>query len=177
MKIYLVRHAEKESEGENPNLTRKGIKQAKLLAKRLKELKVDEFYCSDLNRAKQTSEIISKWLKLKPKIKSSLNEFESSDIKKDKSKWNKEERKRLVKLISLLKKITEKPEQESNILIVAHGITNRIIISSLLKISMKRTIVFRQNESCINFLNWSEKFKNWQLEKMNDNSHIPRRLR
>ena len=44
MKIYLVRHAEKEREGENPNLTKKGVKQAKLLAKILKKIKIMFMY-------------------------------------------------------------------------------------------------------------------------------------
>ncbi|MBU4308729.1 MAG: histidine phosphatase family protein, partial [Nanoarchaeota archaeon] len=34
MKIYLVRHAEKEHEGEDANLTKKGISQANLLGKK-----------------------------------------------------------------------------------------------------------------------------------------------
>jgi len=177
MKIYLVRHGEKESEGENPNLTKKGIKQATALAKRLKKFEIDEFYCSDLNRAKQTAEIVSKKIKIKPKIETSLNEFESSDIKKDLSKWGNEERIRYKNLISFLNKIAKKPEQEGNILIVCHGITNRIILSHLLKIPMKRVIVFFQHETCIDELNWSKTFKNWRLETWNDFSHLPKNLR
>ena len=177
MKIYLVRHAEKESEGENPNLTKKGIKQATVLAKRLNKIKFAEFYCSDLNRAKQTAKIVLKVIQLKPKIELSLNEFESSDIKKDLSKWDKEERKRLKNLIYFLNKITRKPEKEENVLIICHGITNRIILSYLLKIQMKKVIVFFQHETCINKLDWSEKFGNWRLKKMNDHSHLSKKLK
>ncbi len=177
MKIILVRHGEKESEGENPSLTKKGVKQATSLAKKLKKIKFDKFYCSDLNRAKQTAEIVSKKIKLKPKIEISLNEFESSDIKKDLSKWDKEERERYKSLILFLNKIAKKPNEERNILIVCHGITNRIILSYLLKIPMKRTIVFFQHETCIDKLDWSEKFENWRLKKMNDYSHLPEELK
>jgi len=177
MKVYLVRHGEKESEGENPNLTKKGIKQAKFLAKRLNKIKFDKFYCSNLNRAKQTAEIVYKKIRLKPKIESSLNEFESSDIKKDLSKWDKEERKRYKNLIFFLNKISNKPSEEKNILIVCHGITNRIVLSHFLNIKMKKMIVFWQHETCIDKLNWSEKFGNWRLKKMNDYSHLPSKLR
>jgi len=177
MKLYLVRHADKEKEGENPNITKKGIRQAKLLGKRIKKLRVDEFYCSDLNRARQTAEIVSKEIKLKPKQKTSLREFEGETIKQSKDKWEKEDRKRYKELISFLKKITKASVRETNILIIGHGISNRIIIAYFLKISLKRTIVFRQNETCINFLYWAEKYKNWRLETMNDISHIPERLK
>ena len=177
MKLYLVRHADKEKEGENPSITKKGIRQVKLLARRMKKLKVDEFYCSDLNRAKQTAEIVSKEIKLKPKQEISLREFEGETIKQSKNKWEKEDKKRHKELISFLKRITKEPVQETNILIIGHGISNRIIIAYLLKISLKRTIVFRQNETCINFLYWAEKYKNWRLETMNDISHLPERLK
>jgi len=36
-----------------------------------------------MNRAKQTAEIVSKKIKLTPKIEESLNEFESEIIKKE----------------------------------------------------------------------------------------------
>lgn len=177
MKIYLVRHGEKESEGENPALTKKGIKQAKALAKRLNKIKFDEFYCSDLNRAKQTAKIVSKRIKLKPKIESSLNEFESSDIKKNLSSWDEEQRKRYFKLKSFLNKISKEPNEKRNILIICHGITNRIILSHFLNIEMKKMIVFWQHETCVDKLNWSEKFENWRLEKMNDYSHLSNNLK
>jgi broad specificity phosphatase PhoE len=49
----------------------------------LKKEKFDELYCSNMNRAKQTAEIVSKKIKLTPKIEESLNEFESEIIKKE----------------------------------------------------------------------------------------------
>jgi phosphoserine phosphatase len=177
MRIYLVRHAQKENEGENPPLTKKGIKQARYLAKKLKKKKFDDFYSSDMNRTKQTSEIVSKEIKIKPKIEKSLNEYESSDIKQEKSKWNKEERKRLKKMLEFLDEILKNPKQKKNILIIAHGITNRIIFSYLLNIPMKRTIVFRQDETCTNILKYSEKFENWRLVRLNDNHHLPKKLK
>lgn len=177
MKIYIIRHAEKESEGENPHLTKNGIKQAKALAKRLKKKKFDEFYCSDMNRTKETSEIVAKVIKMKPKIELSLNEYESTDIKLEDRKWPKDELSRRKKMYLFIDKITKNPNKEKNILIIAHGITNRIIMSYLLDIPMKRTIVFRQNETCINILSWAKKFKNWRLEKMNSTGHIPKRLK
>ncbi len=94
MKIIFVRHAEKESEGENPSLTKKGIKQAKHLAKKLKEFEIEEFYCSDLSRAKQTADIVSKKIKIKPEIETSLREFNTEIFLKDKKKWKVDEKKK-----------------------------------------------------------------------------------
>jgi len=177
MKIYLVRHAEKEREGENPNLTKKGVKQAKLLAKRLKKIKFDKFYCSDLNRTVETAGIVSKEVKLKPIQESCLREFETDLIKTNKNKWTKAEKNQYKRLISFINKLIKNKSQEENILLIAHGFVNRVVMAHLLKMHLKKFITFTQNETCLNVLHWNEKHKNWRLEKMNDNSHIPERLR
>ncbi|MFC1627311.1 histidine phosphatase family protein [Patescibacteria group bacterium] len=63
--IYLVRHGETDwnKKGilqghKNPKLNPTGIQQAQKVAKRLKNIKFDAAYSSDLSRAKQTAEII-----------------------------------------------------------------------------------------------------------------------
>lgn len=177
MKLYLVRHAEKEFEGENPNLTKKGIKQAKYLAKELKKRKFDVFYCSDLNRAKQTAEIVSKSIKMKPKIEPLLNEYGASDIIKQERNWSKKELARKKKMLEFVDKLVKNPDDEKNIIIIAHGITNRIIMAHLLKLPLNRLIIFRQYEACINNLSWNVKYENWNLRKMNYNGHVPWRFR
>lgn len=177
MEIIFIRHTEKESLGEDPYLTDKGIKQANRLAKRLKKERFDEFYCSDMNRAKQTANIISKKISIKPQIEKSLNEFKSETIKKDKNKWDKEEKSHYNKLISLLKKITKNPNKNKSILIIAHGVTNRIILSYFLDLNLRNIIQFTQKEAGMNSLYWMDRFKNWRLRIWNDNHHIPLRLR
>ncbi len=177
MEIIFIRHAEKEETGEDSSLTKKGIKQAKHLSKRLKKEKFDEFYCSDINRAKQTAEIVSKGIGIKPKIEKSLNEFKSEILIKNKRKWNREEKSHYNELISFLKKITKKPDDKKSILIIAHGITNRIILSYFLGLNLKKIIQFRQAEGGFNCIYWVEKFKNWRLKIWNDNNHIPKKLR
>ncbi|MCH8945467.1 MAG: histidine phosphatase family protein [Nanoarchaeota archaeon] len=178
MEIIFIRHAEKEELGENPSLTDRGIKQAKYLAKRLTKLKTfDGFYCSDLERARQTAEIVSKKIKIKSKIEKSLNEFKSETIKENKNKWGKDEKKHYDNLISFLKKITKNPNEKRKILIIAHGITNRIILSYFLGLNLRKLIQFRTRETGINSVYWVEKFKNWRLKIWNDNNHIPIKLR
>ena len=63
--IYLIRHAECYGNIENKlsgitdfKLTKKGRKQAKILASKLKDLKITEIYSSPLLRALDTAKII-----------------------------------------------------------------------------------------------------------------------
>jgi len=177
MNITFIRHTEKEETGEDPYLTKRGIKQAEHLAERLAKDNFNEFYCSDMNRAKQTAEIISKKIKINPKIEKSLNEFESEVIKESKNKWNKEEKSHYNKLKSFLRKLTKNLEANKSALIIAHGITNRMILSHFLGLNLKKIFPFRQSEGGINSIYWAEKFKNWRLKIWNDNNHIPEELR
>jgi broad specificity phosphatase PhoE len=73
MKIIFVRHG--ESIGNEKNiiqghsccgLSKKGIKQAELVAKRLSHIKFDIIFSSDILRAKQTAQIIYKYNKKTP---------------------------------------------------------------------------------------------------------------
>lgn len=69
MEIYLVRHGEcypsteshfcKVKQTMNPPLTPNGKMQAQRLSEKLKYIHFDKIYCSDLDRAIQTAEIIS----------------------------------------------------------------------------------------------------------------------
>ena len=178
MEIIFVRHAEKGELGEDPSLTNKGKKQAKHLAKELSKFKkFGEFCCSDLDRAKQTAKIVSRKIKVKPKIEKSLNEFKSKILKENKNRWDNKEKAHYKNLILFLKRITKNPNDKKKILIIAHGITNRIILSYFLKLNMKRLIQFRTRETAINSVYWVDKFKNWRLKYWGDNSHLPKKLR
>ncbi len=67
MKLYIVRHGEtewntvKKLQGwQNSDLTKKGIRGAKLLRNRLEDVKFDFIYSSPLSRAMETAEYIKK---------------------------------------------------------------------------------------------------------------------
>ena len=96
---------------------------------------------------------------------------------KNKKEWDREEKNHYNELISFLKKVAKKPDDKKSILIIAHGITNRIILSYFLGLNLKKIIQFRQSEGGVNSIYWAEKFKNWRLRGWNDNNHIPERLR
>ncbi|MBI2682430.1 MAG: histidine phosphatase family protein [Acidobacteriales bacterium] len=66
--IFLVRHAEKTAEKENPSLSEAGKKRAECLAQTLKGAGIAAIYVSDTARAQQTAEPLAAELKLKPII-------------------------------------------------------------------------------------------------------------
>ena len=81
MNLYIVRHGESTWNSQNkiqgnsdPALSKLGVLQAKLLAKRFKRVKIDKIYSSPLLRALQTAQIISKTAKLKVIQKRQLQE-------------------------------------------------------------------------------------------------------
>lgn len=176
MEIVFVRHAEKKEGEEDLGLSEKGIRQAKNLAKRLGKERFDEFYCSGFKRASETANFVSKELKLPLKIKDVLNEFESNLLKIEESEWDEKSRSRYNELKSFLKKFTNKAEEDKRILIISHGITNRLILAILLELELKNLIRFRLLETGISEIYWMPKFKNWRLKYWNDVSHQPREL-
>src|SRR3989344_6347229 len=178
MKIILVRHGESEhnsgkTASKNSLLSRKGKIQAEHLGKRLKKekIKVDKIYTSTLERSIHTAKIISKIIKV-PITKSfdELNEYPSANLRsKIKIFFNS----RIKKLRNLLNNIAKNREKDKTILIVAHGVTNRIIIGHLLGILLgKQLLQFWQHNVAISILAWNKYFKNWDLESMNDFTHL-----
>lgn len=83
--IYLIRHGnpdytqEKELGEHKMPLSDFGIKQAKLLAKRLKALKIDKVYSSELIRAQETAKVFAKPNKKRIFLDERLNEIDWLD--------------------------------------------------------------------------------------------------
>lgn len=178
MEIVFIRHAEKEKMGEKEDtgLSKKGIKQAKNLAKRLNKEIFHEIYSSDLQRAIETANIVSKELNLPQKKDASLNEFESNLLKIEREKWSEKDKSQYNALKSFLENLTKKSDENKRVLIIAHGITNRLILAILLELELKNLIRFRLLETGISEVYWMPKFKNWRLKYWNDVSHQPKEL-
>jgi broad specificity phosphatase PhoE len=176
MKIILVRHGEskhnaKLTEEENSSLTKEGKKQAESLGRKLKEIKISKIYVSKLARAKETAEIISKIIKIPIKEEfEELNEYQSKILR---SKLKVFFDKRIKRLKKILNSISKNRENQESILIIAHGVTNRIIISSLLQLPLKKQILrFKQDNTGVSIMEWNERYQNWALHLMNDVSHL-----
>ena len=174
MKIILVRHGKHESETHNGKLLSKGKKQAKLLSKKLKKNSIKEIYSSDLERARETAEILKNKLKIPLTITVVLREWESKTIKQDRKKWKKEDKDNLKRLDKFLNEITK--NKEENLLIVAHGQLNKIIMARLLNINPVKLVPFMQDNTGMDVLEWNEYFHNWRLILMNDTSHLDNNL-
>lgn len=180
MKIILVRHGESESNAgltkeKNSPLTKIGRLQAQHLGKRLKEDGISEIYTSNMKRAKQTGAIISKIIRVP--IKGSFEELNEYEAKHIRNFLPRTLNIRARKLRKLMRNIAKEREEDKTILIAAHGNTNRIILSHLLGIPLRRQMFrLRQYNTAVNILSWSKNHKNWALYSMNDVNHLPRKL-
>ncbi len=86
MNLYIVRHGESTWNSQNkiqghsdPALSKLGIFQARLLARRFRKLKIGRIYSSPLLRSLETARIIAKTLKLKIVKKRQLREVGLGD--------------------------------------------------------------------------------------------------
>jgi broad specificity phosphatase PhoE len=113
--LYIVRHGESESNAAaqfndvklelGSNLTDKGKAQAQNLANKLKYINIDAIYSSDLNRAKQTAQIIASTKKIDV-ITSNL--IRERDFNEYATKINKDKKILIEELIRDLKLLEEK---------------------------------------------------------------------
>jgi broad specificity phosphatase PhoE len=82
------------------------------------------------------------------------------------------------RLRNFLDRISKEREEDKTILIVAHGITNKVIISHLVQLRLgKQLLRFSQENTCMNILTWKKEFNNWNINCINDIEHLPTNLR
>lgn len=208
-RVIIVRHgqstynAQKIIQGrcDRSVLTDKGINDAHQVGKALSELKIDAFYCSPLQRAKQTAEIIQQYLTDVSAVQPTEQLLEVDlplweEMKKDEViaqfgddyhqwKTNPQDFKMTVAgkehypVRSLYKQAQEfwqqaiAKHQGQTILITAHNGINRCLIMSAIGISVDRYHEIQQSNCCINILNFTGDFgAPVQLESLNQTSHM-----
>jgi len=180
MKIIFVRHGESKHNAKltdelDSGLTRRGKTQAKYLGEKLKKQKISAVYTSNLLRAKETGKIISKIIKVP--VKSTFEELDEYPSRNLRSRLKLLFNKRLGRLKKLLKKISKSKEKNKTILIIAHGITNKIIMGYLMQLPLRKQLLrFKQHNTGVNSISWNKEFNNWNLDYMNDITHLPKRL-
>lgn len=187
MELILVRHGEVINK-EDPNLTKLGREQVKILAKRLRKEKIDVIYSSDLKRTKQTAQAISKETKHRINYTSELREIPDEIIELPKSKWinDKQINKRFKEVKNFINKITKKPSDHT-VLIIGHGRLNRLITSFLIKNDARRLFSFLQSHANITILTYGERrfsYKRshlkrlmWSVKTWNNLEHLPKSIR
>ncbi len=208
-RVIIVRHgqstynAQKIIQGrcDKSVLTDQGIADAQQVGQALSEINIDAFYCSPLQRAKQTAEIIHHSLINPPPLQSTAQLLEIdlplwAEMKKDevRSKFAKDYRqwkdhpqdfkmslegKEHYPVPSLYQQAqdfwqeTIAKHQDQTILITAHNGINRCLIMSAIGISIDRYHSIQQSNCCINILNFTGGFgEPVQLESLNQTSHL-----
>ncbi len=208
-RVIIVRHgqstynAQKIIQGrcDKSVLTDKGVADAQLVGQALNEIKIDAFYCSPLQRAKRTAEIIHAHLTNPPTLQPTDRLMEI-----DLPLWS--ERKKedvVVKFADDYRQWKENPQdfkmivpggdfypvrslyqqaqdfwqsaiakhQNATILITAHNGINRCLIMSAIGIDVSRYHSIQQSNCCINILNFTGGFgEPVQLESLNQTSHM-----
>jgi len=169
LKIILVRHGESTANAKgilqgqkvDESLSELGKAQAKKLAEALREEKIEAIISSDLKRAKETAEEISritgKKIILDKRIREKDHETEKGEDVKN----------RCADFLEELKKYS------GTIVVVSHGGPNRKILA-ISKGNRKEDFEFfslvEQNNTCINRISYENGI--WTVHVVNDTSHI-----
>ena len=207
-RVIIVRHgqstynAKKMIQGRcnKSVLTDKGISDARQVGQALSGLKIDAFYCSPLQRAKQTAEIIHGCLE-NPLIQPSdrlmeidlplWEEMKKDDVMaqfaEDYQQWktNPHDFKMFVDgkehypVRALYQQAQDfwqqaiADNQNKTILITAHNGINRCLIMSAIGMDVSRYHSIQQSNCCISILNFTGSYGDpVQLESLNQTSHL-----
>lgn len=198
-RIYLTRHGEskwnrlRKIQGQQDiELTSKGIKQAEKLAKRLKTVNLDSIYTSDLSRAYETANIISREnptniVKLKELREIKFGPWEGLEIEELANNYNEEFKLWLksphelklenVETVEELKhrankalSIILKDKEFKNILIVAHGAILKAILLVLLDLEINSFSKLSIDNVSLSIVEFRE--YNNVLKLFNDINHL-----
>jgi len=207
MNVYLVRHGQSEGnlkgqyQGPEVSLSPEGIEQAKILAKRLKNIPINIIYASPFTRAKQTAEIIAKELSLpieywedlrERKRPSELEGLNTDDPKaieiKDqiaknwlKGNWKYSDDESFEDLKNrgqtVIKNLVNK-HREQDVLCVSHGTIMKMIVSWAIFGNKLTPEVFWEfdnhtwnQNTGITHLGFTDKY-GWSLLTWNDTTHL-----
>ncbi len=170
MKIYLVRHGEKESEGADAELTENGERQITLLARRLKHDKVNvsRIYSTNHSRSVRTAEILSKALALPVVRDDRLRELERNLFNEQNSNVEHDD----VQAVNLF--IEEMVSRRQDIILAMHGGINRAVISYLTGIGlydMRHFFMDFASVSLIELVEIDGQIK-WRVKMLNDTTHL-----
>jgi alpha-ribazole phosphatase len=182
-RIYLIRHGEIAGSGEfryngqaDVPLTPKGFDQYRTLAERLKDAPVSACYTSDLSRCMEGAEILCRNREIEPQAKSALRElsfghWEGMTWKELAEKFPEQWKTRMNDFVDfrapggenlidlrdrVLPAITEIVDRHrgEEVLVVAHGGVNRIILLDALGAPPSSMFRVEQDYGCLNIIDW-----------------------
>lgn len=202
MKIYLVRHAQKDTSSKDTvkehyhrGLTDIGLQQAELLAEKLSPYSINKIYSSDMLRAVQTANVVVDELHFESLLQKERNLREADpcidpnypnreEVKiKCWSDWNfkpengesyNEGKDRFSKYF--WNNIVAKNDDKDNILVVSHGRVMRLFLSDFLE-DGEKSIKEIYKHVAITELFVDKDKKTLKVMKYNDNSYLPDKLK
>lgn len=194
-KIYLCRHGETDHnrngvlQGQkDTELNERGERQAEKLAERLAEKDLDAVYSSDLDRASSTAERVAERADA-PHIEDerlrerSYGVFEGSDHGERKRQvdepddldgWKPEGGETLDEVRERASDALTDIEQEypgGTVVIVAHGWTNRALLTDMMGAEDGRAHSIKQGNTTVNELE-KDDYRGWRVHSINDTSHL-----
>ena len=208
-RVIIVRHgqssynAQRMIQGrcDESTITEKGEQQAQLLGETLQNVQLSAFYCSPLQRAHKTAQIIQGKNKHQPEliVAEKLREINLPQWEKKKKEdvlkefteqyhtWKTKphqlkmtsEGKEFYPVLDLYEQAKEfwqeviTNHKDGTILITAHNGINRCLILTALGMDASRYHTLQQSNCCINVLNFTGDFgEPVQLESLNQTSHL-----
>ena len=195
LKLIIVRHGESVHNIEfrvqgqiHSRLTPRGMKQARQVAKILKDESVDVIFSSDLKRAKQTGQQISNGVKAPVKLEKALREVHLGGLqgKKHKEidwdeiwpKWFKnlesvkglESKREVEKRVGKFMRDLRRKYQGQTVVLVTHGGLIRFLLSAATGTSLKKLWGFHFGNTSVNVLELDGK-GNGKMLKFNQGGH------
>lgn len=202
MKVYLIRHGESignakgihQGQKNDFPLSERGRDQAKSLENFFKDIKINTIYSSDLKRAKETADIISRSKEFatitdkrlrerdfgvmgeKEDIMEEWNDFLKDKIEKGidpreaTPKGGESDKDHFDRVNSFFEDLKKNHGKDDVIIIVAHGGTNKVAMGVVNHFSLEEMYKTPQGHTCINeFILENGK---WKVEMINCMDHI-----
>jgi alpha-ribazole phosphatase/probable phosphoglycerate mutase len=182
-RLHLIRHGEVEGAEEkryngqsDVGLTAKGVAQIGFLQLRIKKFPVTAVYCSDLTRCVEGATMLATGYELQPVANKQLREIDAGDwqgmtwdeiLKQDPKLW----KKRLDDIVNvpfpngenllgvakrirpIIQDLVEKHQGEE-IVVVAHGGVNRIILLDAIGAPLESLFSIEQDFGCLNCIDY-----------------------
>ncbi len=170
MKIYLVRHGEKESEEYEDLLTETGERQIMLLARKLKfdNLFVSKIYSTNHYRSIKTAEILSKKLLIPVFRDDRIIEIDKEFF------WVPDLFIEDEKILAIKEFVDEIVSKGEDVILAMHGGINRVVISHLTGLPLKEMKFFAMDLGSLSIIEKSEIMGKmmWNLKLLNDTTHL-----
>ncbi len=204
MDIYLIRHGQTDANvsgiyqgNMDVPLNNKGLKQAELVAWRLRQMKIDQFYVSHLKRARDTAKFILEYHDITPVTEQDLQEISlgewqgktRADVKSEYADYIKarednddahttpfpggesfasfEQR-----AVQIFYDILDRGEQNQNIVIVTHGGIIKALVRHILDFDPKKGRDYDVFNTSITRLRYDKNKDRLKLVTLNDVAHL-----